>query len=416
MRTVENQRNFYPFFWSRALSTFGDEIWAIGLPIYFAMSGYSVVEVGVYSSSWACGTIFGFYVLPKILVGRFPSKIAIAVDVVQLAVFLAIAVMLSQIPAPNFQIWIALSFVLAAATAIWFGSSESLIANTVSSHESQGVHRLNYLSSSIGPCIAPLCASAALSFFGIASVALFNAGSFLYQITALRRFKIIDRRIPVNERGHLSLYSILNDNVYRPMLFLTWVVKVGLLGVLSFIPFIITRSGAPFWQISALTAAFPAGTIIGAWSKRDGEVGVRLLTDCVLMFTAGAVLIISLQLSQTILIASSALAAGIFSAKYTIAIRTMRQIITPAEHMPRLVSLQGLASRLVTPLSGILFAAVFASTTIWIAGGVSVVLSVAGITSALFVSRSFADFSAHQTGIRHARINRSESEIPEKEF
>jgi hypothetical protein len=60
------------FFGSRALSTFGDEVWEIALPIYFALAGFAVEQVGVYYSLYALGTVLG--VLDSVVAGSVFSS------------------------------------------------------------------------------------------------------------------------------------------------------------------------------------------------------------------------------------------------------------------------------------------------------------------------------------------------------
>jgi hypothetical protein len=78
-------------------------------------------------------------------------------------------------------------FLLPGATAIWFGSSETLIAEVLNKSSSQSFHRFNDLSSTVGPVVAPFVGAILFSWTGLSFLGLFNALTFIPQIIAVRR-------------------------------------------------------------------------------------------------------------------------------------------------------------------------------------------------------------------------------------
>jgi MFS family permease len=359
------------FFGSRALSTFGDEVWEIALPIYFALAGFAVEQVGVYYSLYSLGTVLGFLLLPWLARHHRPGLITIWVDAFQLLIFAIIGVSVFSGASPGLLFFEISGFLLAGATAIWFGSSETLIAEVLNKSSSQSFHRLNYLSSTVGPVVAPFVGAILFSWTGLSILALFNALTFLPQIIAVSRMdKKPKESRPVNasanewaSENQFSLRTLLLHPFYGPLLGVTSSVKISLLGVLPFIPFLFTKENLGVFSLAVVLAAFPLGSFLGALSYKKlsiEKLASVFLTDTIAMFVAAAIIIVCLKFQWIWAVPIAAFAGGLFCARYTIQIRAMRLIITPSNQLPKLVSLQGLFSRVVTPLAGLLFGSVFA--------------------------------------------------------
>ena len=361
------------FFGSRALSTFGDEIWEIAIPIYLSIAGFASKQAGLYYSFYAAGTVLGFLVLPRLAQYCSAKWITITVDIFQIAVFLVLGTWILYAPIAPLWLFCSCGFFLAAASAVWFGSSETLAAKIMDRSSSLAFHRLNYLSSTVGPFVAPLVGTTLFSFTGLPLLALFNALTFMPQILAVNGLEekanktdnfITDRKVP--SAAKVSIRMLLRHPLYGPLLGLTSTVKVGLLGVLPFIGFILVKTiSSPFW-LGVVLAAFPFGSFLGALTYRSfshDRLSSVFFMDTVLMFLASAALIISLKVGLFWGIPAGALFGGVFCARYTIQIRAMRQIVSHHDQMPALVSLQGLFSRIVTPVSGVMFGILFALDT-----------------------------------------------------
>jgi hypothetical protein len=362
--------SFRLFFVSRALSTFGDQTWEVALPLYFSTLAYSAEQMGLYSTGFSIGTLAGFSLLPK-LSSIFPSsKITIAVDGVQLLIFALIALVLTSGMAIHISLFFVFAILFGFASSIWFGAAEATTSQIVGSEGAQSFHRFNYLATTFGPFVAPIFGSTIFFVFGLGIIAFFNALTFGPQIFAVKGFsKIIEdptikQNSAQNTRESLfeGVLKVVKHPYYGPLMVVSSFVKIALVGALPFIAFVLSKKVENSILLGGCLAAFPLGSFLGALSYKSKSSNLLMksyMLDSVIMFCATAVLIIGLKIENLALPVLSAVIAGIFSARYTIAIRAMRQMISKPSEIPTLVSIQGLTSRIITPLSGILFGLLF---------------------------------------------------------
>lgn len=332
------------FFVARAFSTLGDAAWLTVVPLYFAHVGYSPSQIGAYSSLFSLGTVIGFVLLPFFAKKMKFSSMAVLADVVQVSLFFVVFLALS-LSVLSFAVWVILALFLSCAEAIWFGSSESLISNTVSRDLSQGTHRLNFFSENIGLFVGPLIASTIFIKSGLMPIVLFNVCTFLVQIFVLNKISQFEKPIePSKVESRLNFKSLLNHPVYFPMFVLTSVVKVSLVGALPFVAYIAGLSKVEDWHLYLCVSGFPLGSVSGAYFYRESEekfLAKKFLIDSLLMLAFTFFLILAIGYKDLGWMAFAVLGAGFFSSKYTIEIRAMRQMITSSHDMPKLVSLRG---------------------------------------------------------------------------
>lgn len=387
------ERAYRHFFISRALSAFGDELWAIAVPLYFAWANFSIDQMGIYSSSMAVGSILGFLVLPGVARRLKAASTLLILDSIQISIFVVIAAFMTIEKGASFWPWIALALFHGATDAAWFGASETLIARTIK-NDAKDIHRLNFLSTNLGPAIAPLGAASLFAMIGLKAIAALNSLTFLFQILATNKLRQHEPKINVTDHksNGVRFRDLFNDQIYRQMLILSSIVKISLVGALPFVPFVLGHMNLGTYWLAAGVSCFPLGSLIGAYSdknKGDSKLGISFIYDSAFMLMATSLIILGIKLSEFGIIGFGCFFAGFFSARYTIGLRTIRQLITPTNLMPDLVSLQGLVTRLITPLSGLILSLLFARATSTITVAFLLIITVSGIWSALKIAQDF---------------------------
>lgn len=390
------ESRFQSFFLSRALSVFGDELWLVAVPLYFAFNGYTARDVGLYSSFGAAGTVLGFMLLPHAVRHFKASSIALASDILQISMFcLFLAAFFVSHGDMAISSWLFLTLVISFSDSAWFGATESLIAKMTGSGVSQKVHRMNYLSANIGLVAAPVCAAALLAGFGLAPIAVLNILTFIFQIKPIKEIghsEVVYAR-DSKRAGGLTLAKFLRHPVYLPMIFLTAVVKIALVGLLPFVAFTLAKLGSAPAMLWLGVTCFPAGSVIGALSYKQMEylrIGRVFLFDALAMLALIAIAIVSIYMRSYLGIVLSVFGAGYFSARYTIEIRAMRQLITPVVDMAKLVSMQGLAARAVTPLSGLVFALLYGEAKLVVVLMFASLVLLVGVVAVAGIVKGFA--------------------------
>lgn len=386
------------FFVSRALSTFGDEVWEIALPIFFATAGFTSQQMGIYYSVFATGTVLGFLILPRLAKKFDVAHTAVAIDYLQMIIFGAIAAWLYLGYSGSLLAFSVCGFFLAAAIAIWFGSSETLATQIVDKASAQSFHRMNYLSSTLGPLIAPMVASSFFVGIGLVGIALFNVLTFIPQIIAVKSLRkesveAVKLNSAQTKKETFSFFTLLAHPHYGPLLGVTSTVKVGLLGTLPFIAFVFTNAGLNVIVLGVILATFSLGSVLGALFYRvqpNDKLAAIFRRDTAVMFLSAALIIGGLKFRILWLVPLSSFLGGAFSARFSIEMRAMRQLLSPPAHIPSLVSLQGLFSRVVTPLAGIIYGFLFAAqTTDNFAWGVAFLVAASGILFSSMAANGF---------------------------
>jgi hypothetical protein len=187
--------------------------------------------------------------------------------------------------------------------------------------------------------------------------------------------------------------ELLAHSHYGPLVGVATFTKVGLLGLLPFIPFVFAKAGLNFYLLGFAVAAFSLGSVFGAVTYRPRDplrMGQSFRVNTTVMYFSTAFIVVSLKFGMIWIVPLAALSAGVACARYSIELRSMRQLISPPEHMPSLVSLQGLFARIITPASGAMYGLLYAqSTSTSISFGVGALIIVGGITFSLLAARGF---------------------------
>ncbi|MBS1983089.1 MAG: MFS transporter [Bdellovibrionales bacterium] len=352
------------FFVTRSLSGIGDEMWLMALPIWLAAHGFSTMQMGAISSAAAAGNTIGFVVVPKLCRHFKTSLISVGADLVQVVLFAALVGLYFRGGLPSaLGFWIVLGFVLSLSTAIWFAATETLLSlSTSEAGEAQELHRYNYLAANAGPMVGPGLGGILYQFGGLASVALANIGSFFGQILSLVSLSS-EEEAPSkleNEKtqGFLAgVRDIARSKTYISLTVLPSIVKLTLLGALPFIPFVLAQSQNSPFLIGLVSSCYIVGSTIGAYFYRPtskAKLGKAFTVDSVQTLLAGALIILTLHTGNAVILSLGMFWGGFSCARYTVAIRSLRQLIIQPSKMSSIVSAQGLLVRLATPLSGII--------------------------------------------------------------
>lgn len=355
---------FVKYYFSRALSAFGDEVWLVAVPIYFATANYPVLELGFVSSLTAIGTVFGFLLLPAMVSNLRINKLTIWIDIFQALTFLLFGGLLVRGENLPISVFGGFAFLVAFFGAVWFGSSEALAAKITTNSNAQTFHKFNYFASNAGPILAPLVASNMTMMWGLGVLGILNAVSFIPQIFALRGmnrlFSASVNEIDRKGNNSFSFFQLMKHPHFGPLIIISILVKVTLVGALPFIAYVVAHTDLAFNKVllSSVIAAFPAGSLVGAFTYRSKDLELlaqNFFNDTLFMFVSIAGLLFSLTNKIPIALGVFSFLGGFFSARYTIEIRAMRQLITSPNTIAKLISLQGLVARVLTPTSGILF-------------------------------------------------------------
>lgn len=394
-------RRLKSFFVTRSLSGVGDEMWLMALPIWLAAHGYSPIQMGVVSSASAVGNILGFTIVPK-LSGRFKSsQIAAGADVFQVALFtwLAAMLLLDSIPA-GIEFWLFLGFALNLTTAVWFAATETFLSLASSeSSEAQSLHRYNYLATNAGPIVGPGLGGIVYQIGGLVSVAVANAVSFFGQMLSLLSLSKEEVTPDYGAKSYSpgfwsGVREIFASKTYVSLTALPSVVKLTLLGALPFVPFVLTEAKMTPLSVGLIGTCYMVGSTAGAYFYKPivGRTLSRAFAvDSVQTLLAGGALIAGLVVASPVILGLCTLWGGFACARYTIEIRSLRQLLIAPAKISSVVSAQGLLVRLATPLSGFLFGIMLKErgSLVGVPLAVVVCLLFGGIWAAVFVSRSY---------------------------
>jgi hypothetical protein len=362
MGKLESRLKLY--FFTRALSSIGDEMWALVLPIFVAASlGPDSSKMGALTSLGFTGSLLGFLVFPYLAHSLKAHQLAALADLGQVIV-LSIFVATNLLQPENFSLLAlsALFFVAYLLQAVWFSGSEVLVSSLDIPGSLQNNHRWNYFSSSFGPVFGPALSGIMYATIGINGIALFNIISFSGQVAATSLLGAHEQNSePYNSKSN-KLNGITEIARSKDLLVLTLIpvlIKFFVAGYMPFVVFRLSTAGVSSTAIGGIMAFYGVGLMVGAASFRPAETNLvgRLFAKDLLGMSGAflGVLLLSLTKSSSIALSATLAMLGVFSARYTVGIRSIRQIITPKRILPSVISGQGFLARAATPLSGIYF-------------------------------------------------------------
>ena len=368
---------FKAFQVTRAFSSAGDEMWMTALPIYLAVNGVAASSVGLIFSAGAAGSLLGFVLLPVVCRYFKSANVAANADLVQLVSFVVVLFLIFGKPTGlDRNTWIPIQFILSFCASLWFGATETLITRISSLETAQSAHRWNYLSGSVGPALGPALAGVLYGLFGVTAIALFNAISFLGQAIALKNLsheETLEESELTDEQPLLKTLVggvgyVWSDARLRYMTLVSLGLKVFLVGLLPFIAFALSKTDVRPELIGLTLAAFSIGNLVGAFSWKDvSSVTIHktfAIDTSLAIATTIALNFVLFTDAVNPWISVLTLAVGWFIARYSIALRAMRQQIVSRLRMPTVVASQGFLARLATPLAGILYGAILGGSGI----------------------------------------------------
>ena len=373
---VGNQlTRFKTFQITRAMSSAGDEMWVTAFPIFLALRGYAPASVGLIFSAGAFGSLLGFLLIPAFCHRLKASTVAAVSDCVQLFLFVAVLYLLLQkafyVSVPY---WIVIQLFTSTFGSLWYGASETLMTRVSEPSNAQTAHRLNYFSSSFGPAVGPALAGALFGLFGLASIVLFNAVSFTGQAIALLRLGSEEAGAETDGQASLirdlrsGIATVWTDLRLRYITVVAMTVKVFMLGLLPFLAFALSLAKVRPELTGIALAAFSAGSLLGAFgwlAKTDQQIVKAYSVNALILVFAA--LLINLDLffgSVNLWVSILTFLSGWCIARYTIALRSMRQRIVPRSRIPIVVASQGFLARIATPISGIFYGSVLSRANV----------------------------------------------------
>ncbi len=364
--------DFKKYFLWRIVSSIGDEVWAVSLPVILAGT-LKVSEIGQAYSFGAIGTLIGFFLSTWVGSKFNEAKGSLYCDLLQSFLFLGLALIFFLKLTISLPVWCCVFFIVGLFGAIWFSLSEAMI-NILNKSENLTLHKWNYLAGASGPILGPVAGGIIISIGSFFLLPLFNAISFFGQALQILRiskyteFSMNDnsRNIDWREKLKRGVALIFKEPTLRGLTAIPLIVKISLIGLLPFIAVKITQSGFSPWVATTSISCFAVGSILGGLALGNNRMQILSFT-----FSANVYAMVLSILTLALLYAADVtflwafvgtlFIAGFVSSQYTIQLRTMRQKIVPSNLISSVISAQNLLVRLATPISGILFGQVIFS-------------------------------------------------------
>lgn len=354
------------FFW-RTISSIGDEVWAIALPIFIS-NFLDSSAVGLAYSFGSVGTIFGFLIASWLSHKVSDAKGAMLSDVLQSVVYMCIAILVFYKISIQKELWFLIFFIVGLFSAVWFALSETMVSRLSLTSENS-IHKWNYFSGTFGPILGPAIAGSLIAIGMFVLAPFINAISFLGQAWQLNKISDDQKKeqLAIDSidtswftKFNIGIKQIFKDKRLASMTSIPLSVKVCLVGVFPFLLIKLSKIGISPILCSVIMIFFPLGSLFGAFvyqNKKFGLINFSLLNNVYTMLLSMILLgwIYIAKSPFLILIPIVLFISGFTSAQYTIQLRTIRQTIVPKDILSVVISAQSLLVRLVTPISGLMF-------------------------------------------------------------
>jgi len=354
------------FFW-RTISSIGDEVWAVALPIFIS-SLLDSSAIGFAYSFGSVGTILGFLMASWLSHKISDAKGAMLADILQSIIYMCIAILIFKKISIQKELWFSIFFMIGLLGAVWFALSETMVSRLSLKSESL-IHKWNYFSGTFGPILGPAIAGG-LGTLGMFVLAPFiNAISFLGQAWQINKISDGEKKEQVSVDKHdvswfknfnIGISQIFKDKRLASMTSIPLSVKVCLVGIFPFLLIKLSKIGVSPVVCSVIIIFFPLGSLLGAFvyqNKKFERINFSLLRNVYTMLIS-MILLGWIYIDKSpilILIPLVLFVSGFTSAQYTIQLRTIRQTIVSKDILSVVISAQSLLVRLVTPISGFLF-------------------------------------------------------------
>ena len=158
-----------------------------------------------------------------------------------------------------------------------------------------------------------------------------------------------------------SLKTIKADAILKHMTILAMGLKVFLMGYMPFLVFVLENQGIKYLPSLTLVAS-GLGLALGSvfYRQREEEYFSSLVNTIIIILIALMISITLLKLSKFLMLMPllTFLMGYVFAAS-TVLLRTIRALKVDSRHIHKTIVMQGLLVRIVAPLSGVVFAAIF---------------------------------------------------------
>jgi hypothetical protein len=386
----------WQYFLSRSFSTFGDQVWRIGAPIFLANLGLKISAMGWVALFAGSATLLGSYLVAPLGRKYRSSSIASYSDLTEIISVGCVAGGLYFLESS-----LAINLVIAAYiithfnTALWFASSEVMLARAVHKEFAQITHQRHYLSMVLGEILGFGLSGIWFKYVGLIGSALLNGVSFIPQWFQLQKFRTnetppeaplsTDNRIGIN-----FLKPLLSSRLLMSLTILCILIRIMVIGIVPFIAFMLAKSNMSAVWIGIIISCSSLGELLGSLTYKIThlpKIMIQVFMEALAMVGLTGIVLIALKCNWSYMVTGAALlASGYIASRFTIQMRSIRHMTVSKLDFPMVVAGQTLLVRIGAPLGGLFYGYLLRSEVSLYS---SVTIYSIGILATLLVASSF---------------------------